>query len=73
MPKSKKPRKKYTPKPKVKVIEKMPYCKICNTDTRLATNYELMDFKAHDPSFNLPMLFLPQCDCWEQHDEWMEL
>ena len=73
MPKSKKPRKKYTPKPKVKVITKNPFCKVCNTTTRLATNSELADFKAHDPSFTMDFIFLPQCDCWETNDEWMTL
>jgi len=73
MPKSKKPRKKYTPKPKVRVINKEPHCKHCFRTCRLATNYELADFKAHDPTFKMDFLFLPQCECWEKHDDWMEL
>jgi len=73
MPKTKKPRKKYTPKPKARVLNKVPHCKVCGTDTRLATNAELSHFKAADPNFNLPFLFLPQCECWQIEDEWMVL
>ncbi len=73
MPKSKKPRKKYKPKPKVQVINKVPHCKHCGTDTRLATTAELAHFKASDPTFDFPFLFLPQCECWQQHNDWMEL
>ena len=73
MPKSKKPRKKHTPKPKLNVVEKMPYCMHCNTVTRMATVSELTNFKAQDPTFDFPFLFLPQCDCWQEHEEWMTL
>jgi len=73
MPKSSKPRKKYTRKPKARVIEKVPYCKICNKDTRLATDAELAHFRAIDSSFDLPFLFVPQCNCWAEHEEWMAL
>ena len=62
------------PQPKVQVIEKPPHCKHCMTDCRLANPSEIAHFKASDPTFNLPFLFLPQCDCWEEHeDDWMEL
>ncbi len=74
MPKSKKPRKKYKQKaPKAKVINKYPHCKHCGTETRLATTAELAHFKAHDNSFNHEFLFLPQCECWQEHDDWMTL
>ena len=73
MPKSKKPRKKYIPLPKVRTIKKMPYCKHCNTTCRLATDVELFNIKAHDPSFTMDFLFLPQCECWEKHEDWMTL
>lgn len=73
MPKSKKPRKKYIPRPKMQVIEKMPYCLHCKTETRLATSKELIEFRAYDPTFNQPILFLPQCECWSEHEFWMTL
>ena len=73
MKQKKKRNKKYTPKPKVKVINKTPYCKHCMTTTRLATQVELIEVKAHDPSFTMDFLFLPQCECWEKHDDWMAL
>lgn len=74
MPKSKKPRKKRKPQPpKAKVLTKTPYCKHCNTVCRLATDAELKDIKWADPSFTMDFLFLPQCNCWEEHDEWMML
>lgn len=75
MPKSKvrKKRKPYTPKEKVMVAKKTPHCKVCGTDCRLATNAELANIKAHDPSFNLPFLFLPECNCWETNEDWMTL
>lgn len=73
MPKSKKPRKKHSPKPKTKVINKIPHCKHCMTVTRLATASELANIKAHDPTFTMDFLFLPQCNCWEKHEDWMVL
>jgi len=64
--------KKYTG-PKFQTVKtvKVPHCKHCGTDTRLATQAELANFRAHDPSFNEPYLFLPECDCWETHKDWM--
>ena len=74
MPKNSKPRKQYTPKPKAaRIIKKYPECKICGNETRLATQSELSNFKAHDPSINMEFLFVPTCECWEKHDDWMVL
>ena len=77
MPKSKKPRKKHTPKPKVaRVIKKYPHCKYCGNETRLATSSELANMRAHDPSFDMEFLFVPTCECWSisgQADDWMVL
>ena len=73
MAKSKKPRKKYTPKPKTKVITKEPHCKHCFRTCRLATDEELDRIKWYDPSFTMDFLFLPQCECWEKHEDWMVL
>ncbi len=75
MPKSKKPRKKRKPQaPKAKVINKYPHCKYCLTETRLATTAELAHYKAADPTMDMEFLFVPQCECWEQHPEdWMAL
>jgi len=73
MPKSKKPRKKRKA-PKAKVINKYPHCKYCGTETRLATVSELANMKAHDPTFTMDFLFIPECECWEDHpDDWMVL
>lgn len=81
MPKAKnrrkngKVRKYQKPEPKAMVMDKVPHCKHCNTDTRLATPQEIANFKAYDPNFNQPFLFLPECDCWEipGNSDWMEL
>ena len=85
MPKSKKPRKKHTPKvvdfsqlsakQQIKHIygDKTPYCKVCNTETRLATEQELKDFKWYEPSYNLKFMWVPECECWEKEPEWMTL
>tara|TARA_R110001632_G_scaffold1831_3_gene8096 strand:+ start:3255 stop:3473 length:219 start_codon:yes stop_codon:yes gene_type:complete len=72
MPKNKKPRKKHKPQ-EPKIIKKYPHCKVCGNETRLATQAELMDFKAHDPSMNMEFLFIPTCECWEKTDDWMVL
>jgi len=79
MPASKNRRKNGKKKPqyKKKTIQmatvKHPSCMHCGTLTRLATQQELAEFSAHDPSFNQSFLFLPECDCWQQHEEWMTI
>ena len=79
MPKSKNRRKnskvkKYSgPKyHKVRTI-KTPYCKHCNTPTKLASKEELVKARNVDPTFNGTFLFLPQCNCYEQHEDWMAI
>ena len=73
MPTSKKPRKKRVIKKKPQIINKYPHCKVCGNETRLATTSELANMKAHDPTFNMEFLFIPTCECWEEHDDWMVL
>ena len=58
---------------KIEVVEKMPYCKYCGIKTRMATDSELAELKQADPTFDFPFLFIQQCNCWEENDDWMEL
>lgn len=86
MPKSKKPRKKYnapkvidfyklSAKQQIKEIygDKIPYCKVCNTPTKLATQDELHTFKIYEPNYQLKFMWMPDCNCWEHEAEWMEV
>lgn len=68
--------KKHTPsKPKKISVESLPkpHCKICKTETRLATQQEMAQMKAMDESFNLPFLWVPECECYLENEEWMEI
>lgn len=87
MAQKKKRNKKYTPaakvidfyklsaKEQIKQIygNKTPYCKFCNTETRLATEQEMKDFRFYEPGYQLKFMWVPECSCWEQHEEWMAL
>lgn len=87
MAKSKKPRKKYTPKPKVvkvkrlsveqqiKMIygDKRPYCKVCGKDAVLASDEEVKAYKQYDTTYQLDFIFGPDCECYKTEDEWMDV
>ena len=64
--------KQYKPREAKKREIKYPTCKHCGSKTRLASPAELAHFKAIDSSFNVPFLFLPTCNCFEEHEDWME-
>ena len=61
---------------KEKQIEDMygdlrPYCEICDTDCVLASDEDLRMYKTQDKGYNLDFMFIPDCDCWENNEEWM--
>ena len=88
MPQSKRPRKKYKPKPitsvkprkimttdeQIKQLygDKLPYCKICETKCVRATDEEVLDYKKYDTTYQFDFIFAPSCDCWETNVDWME-
>ena len=85
MPKNKKPRKKYTPKPMVKkrlTIEqqikmiygdKRPYCKICDKPAVLASDEDVKAYKQYDTTYQLDFIYVPQCGCYNEFEEWMDI
>lgn len=80
----KKRNKKYTPpsrkklsvEQQIKMVygDKKPYCFHCQTDAVLASDEDVKTYKQlHDPSYQFDFIFIPQCNCWETHDEWMDV
>lgn len=87
MPKNKRPRKQYKPKPiaslkprkmtadeQIKKLygNRVPHCKICGTTCVRATDDEVKSYKLYDTSYPFDFIFAPACKCWETNDDWME-
>tara|TARA_R110000824_G_scaffold256617_1_gene445617 strand:- start:619 stop:882 length:264 start_codon:yes stop_codon:yes gene_type:complete len=86
MPKSKKPRKnkavkitknldKMTAAEQIKHFygDKVPYCKICGSDTERVNDTDLAWFKTQDTTYKLKFIFGPICNCYLEDDNWMDL
>lgn len=88
MPRSKRPRKQYKPKPiaslkpkrmsveqQIKQVygKKTPYCGVCKTECVLARQEDVDAYKKYDTSYPFDFIYVPACDCWETNEDWMEL
>lgn len=52
--------------------ETKPYCVHCDTDCELATEAEVQQYKAYiDPNYQMKFIWVPTCNCFEEHEEWM--
>lgn len=72
----KKRSKKYTPQKQSSKPGKTvkAHCKICNTDCKLWDGEEFIKYRNfHFPNYRMDFLFVQQCDCYLEHEDWMDI
>lgn len=52
---------------------KRPYCVDCGKDAVLADDKEVSHYKLYDTTYKLDFIFVPQCDCWQSNESWMDV
>ena len=72
-----KQKKKRNKKMQLKPIKKnvvQAKCKVCNTPCVMDASETFLKWKAeHNPDYPYDFVFIPQCNCYETVDEWMEI
>ncbi len=52
--------------------DKKPYCTHCDADCELASEHEVQQYKTFiDPKYQMKFIWIPTCNCFEEHEEWM--
>jgi len=52
--------------------DELPKCKICGSDTELASDEDVNVYKGYDATYPYNFIIAPKCSCWETHQIWME-
>ena len=52
--------------------DKTPICVHCGKDAVLADQQDVINYKTlYDVNYPLAFIFVGQCECWLEHDEWL--